>query len=96
MAARKRKPRPAVSELAKKTTNLGDVKWHPEEQKHSWTCDNCGTTVKADPSMYNRRLSTSQFAMEHNTKVIWGKAMDHVSRNCGPEPRPAYRKDIDG
>jgi len=95
MARRKRKANPG-NPLAVKTAGLGDVKWHKDEQKHSWTCDNCGETIKADPSMYNRRLNTSQWAMEHHTKVIWGKAMDHVRRNCSPEPRPAYRKDIDG
>jgi hypothetical protein len=95
MAAKSRKKRPPVSDLAKKTTNLGDVKWNKSDQTHSWSCDNCGETLKAAPDRYNKRLSLSQFSMENNTKVIWGKAMDHVRRNCAPEPKPAYRKDLD-
>ena len=95
MAPRKRKKNPG-NPLAVKTANLGDVVWHPESQKHSWTCDNCGEKLMADPSRYDRRLNTSQWAMEHHTRVIWDKAMSHVRRNCVPEPRPEYRKDIDG
>jgi hypothetical protein len=94
VAARRRKKRPG-NPLGVQAAAQGDYVWHPEDKAHSWTCDKCGETIKARPDLYNSRLSHSQFAMENNLKVIGAKSIDHVRRNCGPEPRPAYRRDLD-
>lgn len=96
MAPRKRKPVKKGMSLAVQAANQGDYIWHPDEKVHSWTCNKCGEKIKARPDLHDSRISLSQFAMENNLKVIGAKSVDHVRRNCGPEPRPAYRKDIDG
>lgn len=92
--ARRSKPRRAADPTALKASNSGDVRWNKESKQHEWTCDNCGETEKATPH-FPSRIRPTQFAVENNTRAIWGKAMDHVRRNCGPAPRPAYRKDLD-
>ena len=94
MAARKRKQKPG-NPLSVKAAAQGDYVWHPEDKVHSWTCDKCGETIKARPDLHNSRIGLSQFTMQNNLRVIGAKSIDHVRRNCGPEPRPAPRKDLD-
>lgn len=92
MAPRKRPQRRPASDL-QKLASESDFVWDKENQRHNWECPKCNETISATP--HGSRVRLSQFAMENSLKTISAKAMGHLARNCGPEPRPAYRRDLD-